>query len=492
VARFIGGANCSSRNFRHLPCGYSACYGDAVTQDTPVQEAFQRVQPVLSLRHPDGTMLEAALLGQESRLVSYRDGAVSEHQSIVKGNTRYVPYSARNNLLSRKVILLASCASGYGDERVLVKEVRDFIHRYVDLSPEFEEVAAHYVLLTWGYDAFNALPYLRVRGDYGSGKSRFLLSLGSLCYKPIFASGASTVSPLFRLMDEIGGTLIVDEADFRFSDERAEITKILNNGNARGFPVLRSEVTPSKEFNPRAFDIFGPKVIATRHAFQDEALESRCLTEDVGGRQLRADIPISLPKCFELEAQCLRNKLLQYRFDRFSNADEPPLDAEHGLSPRRAQVIAPLLRIATTDEAKSRILAFAKGAPGILQNGEREAQRRLLISIRPLLKAEGGVLSLSSLAKAFDDDWLEEYLVEATPRWIGSLLRGLGIEPRKSNGVFAIPSTAYPQLRKLIESRVGDLGDERDVNSAPLMSTEAPLEERATEGPLPVSRPQRP
>ena len=38
------------------------------------------------------------------------------------------------------------------------------------------------------------------------------------------------------------GTLIVDEGDFRFSDEKAELVKILNNGNGRGFPVLRQRV----------------------------------------------------------------------------------------------------------------------------------------------------------------------------------------------------------------------------------------------------------
>ena len=79
-----------------------------------------------------------------------------------------------------------------------------------------------------------------LRGDYGSGKTRALLTIGSLCYKGFFASGASTVSPIFHTLDAFRGTLIFDEADFRFSDERAEIVKILNNGNVSGLPVLRT------------------------------------------------------------------------------------------------------------------------------------------------------------------------------------------------------------------------------------------------------------
>ena len=110
-------------------------------------------------------------------------------------------------------MLLASEPRIYGSEAELVEEIRKFIHRYVDLSEMFENVATHYVLLTWLYDAFNELPYLRLRGDYGSGKTRALLTIGSLCYKGFFASGASTVSPIFHTLDAFRGTLIFDEAD---------------------------------------------------------------------------------------------------------------------------------------------------------------------------------------------------------------------------------------------------------------------------------------
>lgn len=67
-------------------------------------------------------------------------------------------------------------------------------------------------------------------GDAGSGKTRFLLTGGSICYKSIFASGASTTSPLFSILDIFNGTLLIDEGDFPKSDEKADIVKILNNG----------------------------------------------------------------------------------------------------------------------------------------------------------------------------------------------------------------------------------------------------------------------
>ena len=58
-----------------------------------------------------------------------------------------------------------------------------------------------YVLLAWVYDACNELPYLRFRDDYGTGKTRALLVIGSLCHQAFFACGVSTVSPIFPPLD---------------------------------------------------------------------------------------------------------------------------------------------------------------------------------------------------------------------------------------------------------------------------------------------------
>src|SRR4029077_1692478 len=75
---------------------------------------------------------------------------------------------------------------------------------------------------------------------------------------------------------------------------KAEIVKILNNGNVRGLPVLRTMMNRQREFNPQAFHVFGPKIVATRGSYEDKALESRFITEEMGARQLRTDIPINL------------------------------------------------------------------------------------------------------------------------------------------------------------------------------------------------------
>src|SRR5947209_9770071 len=133
--------------------------------------------------------------------------------------------------------------------------------------------------------------------------------------------------------------------DFRFSDEKAELVKILNNGNGRGFPVLGGGSVSGREFSPRAYTVFGPKLIATRGYFQDRALESRCLTEENGGRKLRDDIPINLTAQYKHEALELRNKLLMFRFRSFGKRQIDPALADRSIEPRLAQIFVPLLSV---------------------------------------------------------------------------------------------------------------------------------------------------
>lgn len=270
-----------------------------------------------------------------------------------------VPYSADNNLIEHDVVLFPSQPIEYGSQTELVDVLCSYIHKFVDISPIFKQIAAHYVLLTWVYDSFNELPYLRLLGDFGTGKTRFLQTVGSLCYRPIFASGASTVSPIFHMLDMFGGTLIVDEADFRFSDEKVEMVKILNNGNVRGMPVLRSQMTRGREFEPHVFNVFSPKIVAARGCYDDPALESRFITEKTRTRSLRSEIPINLPLSYKEEALALRNKLLMYRFKNYGKQNLDAVMLDSSISPRIRQVYAPLISIIEDASVRDKLLSDA-------------------------------------------------------------------------------------------------------------------------------------
>ena len=427
--------------------------------------------PTVSAVLDDGTIVETVYdpLAKRTAFVIYRDGDWSTTESLTLGTQTLVPYSANNNLLKHEVVLLPTGPEEYGTEEELVREIQDFIHAYVDVSPLFEQVASYYVLLSWVYDSFNELPYLRLRGDPGSGKTRFLLTVGSLCYKPIFASGASTVSPLFRILDAFRGTLIIDEGDFRLSDERAEIVKILNNGNARGFPVLRSEVTNKREFDPRAYAVFGPKLVATRGYFQDGALESRCITEEMGQQSLRDDVPINLPASHKDEALSLRNKLLTFRFRSLGKQAVSEALVDRKIEPRINQVFAPLLSVIQDERVRAdlRSLARSYNREMTLERGMK-TEAQVLEVIRDLVASGERLPTIKQIADWFIDRFGEDYERKVTPKWIGTIVRRrLALRTQKTRGVFALADGETAKLHRLYDRYGvnGTAGDEEATGS---------------------------
>jgi len=342
----------------------------------------------------------------------------------------------------------------FGSVAELIEDIQRYLVRYVDLSDEFLRIASYYVLLTWVYDAFNELPYLRFRGDFGCGKTRALLVVGSICCKPFFASGASTVSPIFHAIDTFRGTLIFDEADFRFSDEKAELIKIFNNGNVRGFPVLRTSMTPKREFDPQAFAVFGPKLVAMRDSFQDAALESRFITEEMGQRKLRRDIPINLPDAQKDEALELRNKLLMYRFETLGSAVIDPSLVDRSLSPRLNQILVPLLSI-IDDEAVQSDIRRAAGALEQQLRTERSTAPEanlLQVLVQSFAAGSGDKVSLAEVTRSFAEQFGAEYERPITNRYVGSLLRRrLRITTYKSHGTYMVPLVEREKVRVLCD-----------------------------------------
>src|ERR1700688_948699 len=406
--------------------------------------------PAVSRCLSDGTLVELLYRPSEgtTAFAVWRNGKWKIEQKIETARgEQLVPFSARNNLIKNKAVLLPSEPQNYGNEEQLLSEIRGFIHRYVDLSPTFEGVATYYVLLTWLYDAFNDLPYLRLRGDYGTGKTRALLVIGSLCYKPFFASGASTVSPIIHTLDAFRGTLIFDEADFRFSDERAEIVKILNNGNLRGIPVLRTMMNRQREFNPQAFQVFGPKIVATRGSDDDRGLESRFITEEMGARKLRDDVPINLPATFTEGARVLRNKLLLYRFHRRATAKLDESLVDRRLEPRFNQILLPLLSVIADPKLRADVRAVALNAQvGLVAERGLLVEAQVLEALADLMESSDlSVIAVGDVTGGMIERYGAEYNRPITNRWIGGILRRrLNLLTYKSHGVYGGPVSERP------------------------------------------------
>jgi len=368
---------------------------------------------------------------------------------------KYQPYPSTYNLVDKNVILFPSMAFPYENEEEILTEIRAFIHKYLDITEIYEQIATYYVLFTWMYDKFNEVPYLRTIGDFGSGKSRFLQAIGILCYKPIFTGGATTPSPIFRIVNEAKGTLIIDEADFKFSDMTSEIVKILNTGYQKGMPVLRSEGKGT--FEVKAYDVFCPKIVATRETFADKALESRFLVEEMGIGKLRADIPRTLKDDFYKDAEFIRNKLLMWRMKNYFTPVEYREELIEGIHPRLNQIVIPLLSIIKDDKIRDRLKGFI-----VEYNGELVADRGLSWEsdiVFAIFKLEyemmGHEVTVKEIAKSVNDQVNEEG-EELTARKVGWYLRKrLQLKPYRRNRGYVLSFKTNRQKLDFWKERYG-------------------------------------
>ncbi len=153
------------------------------------------------------------------------------------------------------------------EPKTLYWDVRARIHRYLDFTPDsregIEDTLTMWTMLTYVFPAWDAVPYLRIGGPMGSGKSRVLDVLHRLVFRPMPSSNVSA-SVLFRTLHHRGGVLLLDEAERLKSSDPAqfEIQSILLAGNRRGGRATRNEVVDDK-FVPVDFIVYGPKAIAS-------------------------------------------------------------------------------------------------------------------------------------------------------------------------------------------------------------------------------------
>jgi hypothetical protein len=399
---------------------------------------------------------------------------------------KYRPLPPTYNLVEKGVILFPSLATPYESEEEILKEIQAFIHKYLDISEVFEQIATYYVLFTWMFDRFNEVPYLRAIGDFGSGKSRFLQAIGILCYKPVFTGGATTPSPVFRIVNEVKGTLIIDEADFKFSDMTSEIVKILNTGYQKGMPVLRSEGKGT--FEVKAYDVFCPKIVATRETFSDKALESRFLVEEMGAGKLRADIPRTLDENFYQDAEYIRNKLLMWRLKNYFEPIERREELIEGIHPRLNQIVMPLLSIIKNEAIREHLKTFI-----VKYNNDLVADRGLSWEsdiVFAVLKLEYEKGTSEITVKQITDEVNREIDISddtLQARKVGWYLRAkLQLKPYKTRKGFVL---SFKENRKRLDmwkerfgitdadirgEQVNDVNDVNDVQDIPVVQLEMP------------------
>ena len=273
-----------------------------------------------------------------------KDGSVRYDKTYTHNGIKYYPITGDE--ITKGVILLPTGAIDYIDDNTLDKDILSFSNKWLDVPEETMRFGLMNVKVSYVFDKFHTLNYLRVLGDTGTGKTRYLDVWGYIHYKPIFTNGNTTAAPLFRIIDKWRGTLVMDEADLKNSDESEQVIKVLNNGFEKNKFIMRCDQTDAKKI--AFFDPFCPKILSTRRSFQDKATESRCITH-VSSVTNRKDIPLNLNKEFFEKALELRNKLMMWGFrNYFKIKDNVEFDLGD-VEPRVKQIVSSYISLFSSD-----------------------------------------------------------------------------------------------------------------------------------------------
>lgn len=140
-----------------------------------------------------------------------------------------------------------------------------YLARFVVVTPVQIDAVALWILHTYVYDVADTTPYLIITSaEKGSGKTRLLEVIGSVCSKPDTLA-AVTEATLFRIVSDEKPTMLLDEVDTIFketkggaSEKQEGLRAILNAGYRKGTRVPRC--APSGEII--RFEVYGPKAFA--------------------------------------------------------------------------------------------------------------------------------------------------------------------------------------------------------------------------------------
>ncbi len=237
-----------------------------------------------------------------------------------------MPYTVYKNMNMR----LPSAVQQIDSDEDLYKRIYDFVDRYWVAPPHFLHITVAYVLMTYRYNDLNmeSIPYLRVFGNAGSGKSRFLRVMFEICNRAAYYTSIRSTH-LYRLLQNNAGlTLIVDEFNIQDkSKESKETVDILNAGNQRDQMVPRWNADAG---GMETIDPFCPKIFSNDSVFSDQGLLRRCISHQSGTLAVPEEkFFAQLPHEFFQEALILRNQLQGYRLKHFGEIRDTARVDEH-------------------------------------------------------------------------------------------------------------------------------------------------------------------
>ena len=183
----------------------------------------------------------------------------------------------------------------------IIKKLNDYI---VFSDERLYSVVASYIVMTYFYDFFTAVPFLFFHGPPGSGKTRANLTTTYMCRHGVFVADPSEAT-LYRLVEATGPTLGIDESAL---SERAK--RILAAGYKKGAVVPRAEPTKGGVVL-KLFEATAPRIFSFTELPREDYLLQRIIPVNmVRSKPRREQDPLPV------EFKEIREKLYYLRLTR--------------------------------------------------------------------------------------------------------------------------------------------------------------------------------
>ncbi len=324
----------------------------------------------------------------------------------------------------------------YESEEALYNNVKAYIHKHLDLAnPLGYDILTAFVFKTWIEELFDFTPYIGFFGREAVGKSRALEILKELCFRAWLTTGITTAT-LFRLVEKLSPTLLLDESEFLTSEEKRELIGLINAGQRRGIMIPRmQEKSQEAEF----FSVYGSKCISGTEQLK-ATTTSRMITFTMT-KNIRV-VPRTIDKT---ESAKLRSQLLMWRFKTIANLtaqQEPKATPEfkelEPLSGRTFELFYPLYYSAPAT-ARPNILEFAKELEEVKLRAEKtELSSQIFEAIINLkdTKTYKGLLLIKDIEQHVNTDQPMQYWIPE--KTIAKKCRQMGLETTRTNRGTAI------------------------------------------------------
>ena len=225
------------------------------------------------------------------------------------------------------------------DGAELLNDIVSVLRRYIVLPKGAAEALALWILHAWTMDAGDISPFMAlVSPTKRCGKTSVLILLYFLTPRSELSSNI-TAPALFRYIEDVRPTLLIDEAD-SFVKDNEELRGILNSGHTKA----AANVIRNIDHKPRRFSTWAPKALATIRTVAD-TLADRAIVVQLQRKPPTATVA-PLRRRDSEEFAALRSQAARWAIDNFDRLVVADPQLPNGLNDRASDNWGPLLAIA--------------------------------------------------------------------------------------------------------------------------------------------------